>query len=141
VELRDLAAGDLQFETAGEVQRQVQALRWIAQARLRVAGGGPDMDVWALAGAGAGTAVAVLEVRRGRLQECHLRPGADPGAVLADHYRRHGRPAAVLAGPGLGGPCGDPVAGAGADGAAWLASAAANAELAARLLAAGALPV
>jgi excinuclease ABC subunit C len=135
-ELRDRAADDLQFEAAAEVQRQVQAVGWIAQARLRPAGGG-DGDVWAVARSGAIAAVVSLEVRDGRLHECRVHCGADPGAIVAGHYGRRQRPELVLTGAGLA-VLSRP---ASASDAAWLASAQANADLAARLVAAGARPL
>jgi excinuclease ABC subunit C len=133
-ELRDRAADDLQFEAAAELQRQVQAVGWIAQARLRPAGSG-DRDVWAVAGSGATAAIVTLEVRDGRLHERHLRCGAGLAAAVAGHYRRRPRPELVLAGAGLAGL----TAPADAEDAAWLASAQVNADFAARLVVAGAL--
>jgi excinuclease ABC subunit C len=62
-DLRDRAAAALQFESAAELQRQLDGLRWVAQARPRPAGYG-DADVWA----SAGSLGALLEVRAGRLR-------------------------------------------------------------------------
>jgi excinuclease UvrABC nuclease subunit len=113
IELRDLAARDLQFETAAELQRQVDALRWIAQARPRPSAAG-DADVWAC----AGNVAVLIEVRSGSLHDC-LVLGRDETAGRRDERARSG---------------------AAAD-AGWLAMAEANAALAARLAAAGARPL
>jgi excinuclease ABC subunit C len=109
-DLRERSAADLQFESAAELQRQIDALRWIAQARPRPAG---DVDVWAC----AGSVGVLLEVRAGRLQECLVvcRPGSGPVRLLT------GEPTDV-------------------NDAAWLAMAETNAALAARLVDAGARP-
>jgi len=123
-ELRDRAAGDLQFEAAAELQRQLDALRWIAQARPRPAATG-DVDVWAP----AGSAAVLLRIRSGDLDDC-LVCGAEG---MAGHYAGRPRPGRVLR-------CGAGPA-AGADDAAWLALAEANASLAERLIAAGARPL
>jgi excinuclease ABC subunit C len=111
-DLRDRSAAELQFESAAELQRQIDAVRWIAQARPRPADAG-DVDVWA----SARSVGVLLEVRAGRLQECVVcpRPGAGPVRLL-------------VSGP------------ADANDAAWLAMAETNAELADRLVAAGARP-
>jgi excinuclease ABC subunit C len=121
--LRGRAAGDLQFEAAAELQRQIAALRWIAQVRPRPAAG--DVDVWAA----AGTAAVLLQVRSGAIEDCVVcrvdagggRDGSGPSACRLLTRGRE-RP-------------GD------ANDAAWLAMAEANAALAARLIAAGARPL
>jgi excinuclease ABC subunit C len=51
-ELRDIAADQLQFEAAGELQRQLDALRWIVQVRPRPHDAG-DLDGWAVAASAA----------------------------------------------------------------------------------------
>lgn len=124
---RDLAAGDLQFEAAAELQHQLDALRWIGQARPRGAGDG-DVDVWAVAGSGALAVAVHLEVRAGRLQECVVRE-ASAAPAAPDERRGHPRRLVADGGTAHGGD------------AAWLAMAQANAALAARLLAAGARPL
>jgi excinuclease UvrABC nuclease subunit len=128
VELRNLAARELQFETAAELQRQVDALRWIAQARPRPSAAG-DVDVWAPAGAVSGSVTVLLEVRSGGLRDC-LVFGSDEAAA---HYDGSTRPGRLLIRDGE--------RAADADDAAWLAMAEANAALAARLIAAGARPL
>ena len=115
--LRDRAAEDLQFEAAAELQRQIDALGWIVQARARPVPAG-DVDVWAA----AGTTAVLLRIRSGGVDEC-LVCGAD-GMRAGDRRlltRGSERP-------------GD------ANDAAWLAMAEVNAALAARLIAAGARP-
>jgi len=114
--LRDQAAADLQFEAAAELQRQVDALGWIAQARPRPGTAG-DVDVRATSGG----ATVVLQVRAGMLHDCLVGPHGSPPAMR------------VLEPPGDGRPDSN-------DGH-WLATAAANAALAERLIAAGARPV
>jgi excinuclease ABC subunit C len=125
-ELRDRAAADLQFEAAAELQRQLDALRWIGQARPRLGSG--DVDVWAAAGAGALAVTVLLEVRAGRVEECLVR-GAGEEAARAG---RGDAPRRLVAGDGGGA--------VDRNDAAWLAMAEANADLAARLVAAGARP-
>jgi excinuclease UvrABC nuclease subunit len=122
-ELREQAAADLQFEAAAELQRQLEALRWIAQARPRPRAAG-DVDVWAP----AESAAVLLRIRSGDLEDCVV-CGA---AGMASYYAGRPRPGRVLT-------CGAGPA-AGADDAAWLAVAEANASLTDRLIAAGARP-
>lgn len=122
-ELRDQAAAELQFEAAAELQRQLGALRWIAQARPRQ-GPSADVDVWAPAGGAA----VLLRVRAGDLEDCVV-CGAD---VMAGYYAGLPRPERVLT---------RGTAPAAEADAAWLAVAEANAVLAERLIAAGARPL
>ena len=123
-ELRDHEAANLQFEAAAELQRQLDALRWIAQARPRPAAIG-DVDVWAL----GGSAALLLRIRSGDLEDCVVCSADGMGG----YYAGRPRPGRVLT-------CGAGPA-AGADEAAWLAVAEANASLAERLIAAGARPL
>jgi excinuclease UvrABC nuclease subunit len=120
-ELRDLAADLLQFEAASELQRQLDALRWIVQVRPRPRAAG-DVDVWAV----AGSVTVLLEIRSGTLHECRV-------CDANDYYAGRPRPGRLL--------MGDRDRPVDAADAAWLATAEANAVLAARLVAAGARPL
>jgi excinuclease ABC subunit C len=123
-ELRDQASASLQFEAAAELQRQLDALRWIAQARPRPAATG-DVDVWAP----AGSAAVLLRIRSGDLEDCVV---CGAGGMTAHYAPGRPRPGRVLT------RAGDATDGA---DAMWLAVAEANASLAERLIAAGARPL